>query len=204
MDQTLSLGIGDRHRLALATEKTGDTRLAGDELPSLVGEFHLDQNIAREKLLLALHANATTHLDHLFGGHHDLIDLMLETVAFSLLGDQLSHLFLRTGENMQDIPTFCHDQRFRLINARVTGAGYPPSPSTNWTTFESTRSTSRKKIAAMVAITKTVMVAVPVSRREAQEIREISWRTCLTNCAGDVFAMVVWCRYEFHKLPATL
>jgi hypothetical protein len=50
-------------------------------------------------------------------------------------------------------------------------------------------STSRKNSAAMVTITKTVSVAVPVSRRVAQEIFDISWRTCLTNCAGDVLAI---------------
>ena len=41
----------------------------------------------------------------------------------------------------------------------------------------------------MLAITKTVIVAKPVSRRDAQEIREISCLTCLTNCAGDTFAI---------------
>ena len=41
----------------------------------------------------------------------------------------------------------------------------------------------------MLAITKTVIVAKPVSRRVAQEIREISCLTCLTNCAGDPFAI---------------
>jgi hypothetical protein len=41
----------------------------------------------------------------------------------------------------------------------------------------------------MVTITKTVNVAVPVSRRVAQEIFDISWRTCLTNCAGDVLTI---------------
>ena len=41
----------------------------------------------------------------------------------------------------------------------------------------------------MVVIINTVNVAVPVSRREAQEIRETSWRTCLTNCAGDTLAI---------------
>ena len=41
----------------------------------------------------------------------------------------------------------------------------------------------------MVAITKTVIVAKPVSRRVAQEIRETSCLTCLTNCAGDTFAI---------------
>ena len=41
----------------------------------------------------------------------------------------------------------------------------------------------------MLAITKTVIVAKPVSRRVAHEIREISCLTCLTNCAGDTFAI---------------
>ena len=105
---------------------------------------------------------------------------------------------------MQNIPTLSHDQRFPS-QSHPSGRTrrQPPKPSTNWTTFESTRSTRRKKIAAIVAITKTVMVAVPVSRRVAQEIRLISWRTCLTNCAGDVFAMVDRCRYKFPKSPAT-
>jgi hypothetical protein len=44
-------------------------------------------------------------------------------------------------------------------------------------------------MAAMVAITNTVIVANPVSRREAQEIRETSCLTCLTNCAGDTLAI---------------
>ena len=41
----------------------------------------------------------------------------------------------------------------------------------------------------MLAITKTVIVAKPVSRRVAQEIRETSCLTCLTNCAGDTFVI---------------
>ena len=39
----------------------------------------------------------------------------------------------------------------------------------------------RKKIAAIEAMVKTVIVAKPVSRRPAQEIRPISCLTCLTT-----------------------
>ena len=44
-------------------------------------------------------------------------------------------------------------------------------------------------MAAIVAIAKTVIVAKPVSRLLAHEILVISCLTCLTNCAGEVFAI---------------
>jgi|SaaInlV_100m_DNA_5_1039725.scaffolds.fasta_scaffold59363_1 hypothetical protein len=57
--------------------------------------------------------------------------------------------------------------------------------------FDNTASTSKKKIAAMVAIANTVSVAIPVSRLEDQEILDISCLTWRTNCAGEVFAILL-------------
>ena len=51
----------------------------------------------------------------------------------------------------------------------------------------------------MDTITNTVKVAVPVSRRDAHEMRETSWRTCLTNCAGDTLAIDSY-QYKFNFL----
>ena len=53
----------------------------------------------------------------------------------------------------------------------------------------------------MVVIINTVNVAVPVSRRDAQEMRLISCRTCLTNCAGDTLAIDSY-QYKFNFLLA--
>ena len=49
----------------------------------------------------------------------------------------------------------------------------------------------------MDTIINTVNVAAPVSRRDAQEIRATSWRTCLTNCAGDTLAIESY-QYKFN------
>ena len=49
----------------------------------------------------------------------------------------------------------------------------------------------------MDTITNTVKVAVPVSRRDAHEMRDNSWRTCLTNCAGDTLAIDSY-QYKFN------
>ena len=117
MHQPLGLGIGDRHGLALAAKEAGDAWLAGNQLPGLVGQLHLDQNISGEKLLLALHADTAAHLDHILDRYHDLFDLMVEAVAFSLFSDQLCNLLLRTGENMQHIPTLCHCQNFPSLQS---------------------------------------------------------------------------------------
>ena len=51
----------------------------------------------------------------------------------------------------------------------------------------------------MDTITNTVKVAVPVSRRDAHEMRETSLRTCLTNCAGDTLAIDSY-QYKFNFL----
>ena len=53
----------------------------------------------------------------------------------------------------------------------------------------------------MDTITNTVNVAVPVSRLDAQVIRDTSWRTCLTNCAGDTLAIDSY-QYKFNFLLA--
>ena len=51
----------------------------------------------------------------------------------------------------------------------------------------------------MATIINTVNVAVPVSRRDAQFIRDASWRTCLTNCAGVTLA-IDSCQFKFFYL----
>ena len=51
----------------------------------------------------------------------------------------------------------------------------------------------------MDTITNTVKVAVPVSRRDAHEMRETSLRTCLTNCAGDTLVIDSY-QYKFNFL----
>ena len=87
MHQPLGFCIGNRYGLALAAKETGNARLAGHQLPRFVGQFHFHQDISGEKLALALNTGTTAHFNHLFGGHHNVLDLMRQLVALRLLGD---------------------------------------------------------------------------------------------------------------------
>ena len=55
--------------------------------------------------------------------------------------------------------------------------------------LDNNKSTNRKNMQAINAITKTLSDAYKVSRLVAQVILLISCLTCLTNCAGFVLAM---------------
>jgi len=56
-----------RRGLALAAEEAGHLRRVHDEMPGLVGQFHLHQHVAGEELALGVHLGATPHLDHFLG-----------------------------------------------------------------------------------------------------------------------------------------
>src|SRR5713226_6475549 len=60
------LVLADRRGAAAAAEKAGDLGGVLDEMPGLVVEVHLDQDVAREELALRADLGATLDFDHLF------------------------------------------------------------------------------------------------------------------------------------------
>ena len=83
------IGIG----LLIRTQEAGYLWRVLDQMVCLVGHFHLDQHIAREKSPLALDLAAAADFDHLFGRHQHLLEKFAKTLLHRLLLDRFGHLF---------------------------------------------------------------------------------------------------------------
>ena len=69
--------VVDRRRAVAAADEAGDLRRVLHDVPGLVGQLHVDEDVAGEELaarraLLALH-----HLDHVLLGNQDLVEQLL-------------------------------------------------------------------------------------------------------------------------------
>jgi hypothetical protein len=59
-------------RSPVPPDKAHDLRYVFDQMPGLVGQFHVDEDIAWEELAFALALLPASHLDYFLGGHQDL------------------------------------------------------------------------------------------------------------------------------------
>src|ERR1700680_2902504 len=116
------LGLADRRGPAAAPEKAGDLGGVLDEMPGLVVEIHLDQDIAREKLALRTDLGAALDLDDLLGRHEDFLEPFAQGLLLGLLTDRRRHLLLQAGVDVDPIP------------AAPPSFVSPPSPPTPQTT----------------------------------------------------------------------
>src|SRR5216683_673798 len=88
-------GFADRRRAqAASAEEAGDLRRVLDEVPSLVGEIHLDQHVTREELAFGIDLGATLDLDDFLGGNQDFLELAGESLLLGLLADRTRDLLL--------------------------------------------------------------------------------------------------------------
>ncbi len=71
VEQTVDLGLGQRHRGIAGPDETGDALGVGDEAPRVVGHVHLDQHITGHGALLDLDLLAVLDLGDLLGRHSD-------------------------------------------------------------------------------------------------------------------------------------
>src|SRR2546428_3231137 len=102
------LGLADRRGPAAAAEKAGDLGGVLDEMPGLVVEIHLDQDVAWEELALGADLGAALDLDDLLGRHEDLLEAFAQALLLGLLTDRRRHLLLEAGIDVDHIPAARH------------------------------------------------------------------------------------------------
>ena len=74
----------------------------------LVGEVHLHQHVAGEKLALGIDLAAAAHLGDLFLRHQDFIEQIGEAALLGLIADRFSDLVLEIRVGVDDVPAFGH------------------------------------------------------------------------------------------------
>src|SRR3954463_12305455 len=143
----------------------------------LIGELHLHQNVAREKLALGVDLAAAAHLNDLLLWHHDLVEQMIEVPLLGLLANGFRDLVLEVRVGLHDVPALGHVRNIRSLS-------HPPIPSTSVTRLRMTMSATRKNTEATATMTKTMAVVMAVSRRDGQVTFEASARTSCMNLNG--------------------
>src|SRR5690606_2864192 len=102
--------IGNRSWLVgLAANKPHDTRRFFYQVPRLIGQFHLHQDIARKKFALGLSLLSATHLHHFLGGYQDFTKLVLHAHQFDSLLERGGHFLFIARIRVYYIPSFCHE-----------------------------------------------------------------------------------------------
>src|SRR6476620_5317759 len=102
------LGLRDRHRLVFRAEEARHLRGVLDQMEGLVGQLHLDQDIAREKLAFGVDLAAAAHLGDLFGRHQHLLEQFVEPALLRLLADRVRDLLFEIRIGVDDIPALVH------------------------------------------------------------------------------------------------
>jgi hypothetical protein len=77
VEDAVDLGAGERHGLVVGADEAGDAGRVLHDRPGVVGELHLDQDVAREHAALLGDLLAVLRLDDLLGRHDDLDDALL-------------------------------------------------------------------------------------------------------------------------------
>src|SRR5829696_8539419 len=106
---------GERRRLGRRPDETGDARRVADRAPRLVVELHADEEVAGQHLAVDLRALAVLDLGDLFGGHLDLVDVVLDVQRLDPRLEVGLHLVLVAGEGVHDVPVAGGDAQ-RLLH----------------------------------------------------------------------------------------
>ena len=77
VEQAVDLALVERHRLVRRSDEAGHARRVLDELPGVVGEVHVHEQVAGHGPLLLRLLLPVLHLLHLLGGDDDLTDVVL-------------------------------------------------------------------------------------------------------------------------------
>ena len=171
----LGIGLG----LVAGAEEARDLRRVLDQVPGVVGHFHLHQHVAGEELALGVDLLAAADLDDLLGRHQHVVELVGQALLGGLLLDLLGDLLLEARIDMDHVPLLVgHGSPFLLSRCRTRAR------MASWISW----STTRKNTAASADIASTRPVVTSVSLRVGQVTLETSWRTSRTNCAGSSLA----------------
>src|SRR6516162_3885866 len=173
------LGVRNRLGLVVGAEKARDLRRVLDQVIGLVREVHLHQHVAGEEFALGVDLLSAAHLHDFFGRHHNLFEQVIEMALLGLLADRIGDLALEIRIGLDDVP----------VLVAHSGLLHPPMPRTRVTNIRMTWSATRKNMAAMATITKTMAVVTAVSRRLGQVTFAASARTSCKNLNGLIFAI---------------
>jgi hypothetical protein len=77
-------------------------------MEGFVGQLHLDQDVAREKLALGVDLAAAAHFGDLFGRHQHLLEQFLKPALLGLLADRFGDLLLEIRIGVNDVPALVH------------------------------------------------------------------------------------------------
>src|SRR5262249_33279365 len=125
-------------------DEPGDLRGSLHDVPGLVVELHVDQDVPGEEHPGGRLLAPFDQLHDLFGRHQDVSELVLLAESPDALLQGRLGLLLVAGVGVNDVPVFWH---------RVTQC------STSCITCESTKSTAPRYSAAILTMTRTTAVA---------------------------------------------
>src|SRR5215831_18549057 len=90
--------------LGAGTYESGYLGRGADEVPRLIRHLHLDEQVAREELLLRLDLLALPNLTDLLVRHDDPADHVLQPEDLRARLDGRGHLVLEARVRMNDVP----------------------------------------------------------------------------------------------------
>src|SRR5439155_12187507 len=139
-----------------AADESGHLGRILHQVPGVVGELHLHQHVAGEKLALADRLLAALHFHDFFHGYQDLAEFIFHAGALDAVQQRALHAFLEARISVDDVPPLRHVQ---------------PCPNTNFIATESTASTAARNAAISTTNANTTAVVWTVSFRFGQDTR---------------------------------
>ena len=104
VEDTVHLALAQRHGLVVLAQKARDLRHILDQVINLVGQFGVEQHIARQEFVLGLDLLAAAHFQHFLGGHHHIGDEFFQILDLGLAQNLFLHLLLEIRVGVHDVP----------------------------------------------------------------------------------------------------
>src|ERR1019366_789994 len=111
----LRLAIGNRHRLLVGAQKSGDLRRILDQMLEIVGKIAFHQHVAGKEFAFRINLTAASNFDDMLGRDKNLLEFARETTLRRLLLDGFGDLFLEIRIGVNDIPAHAHRKSFNLF-----------------------------------------------------------------------------------------
>src|SRR4029450_9775309 len=157
---------GQRDRLGPRAHEPRHLRRRAHEVPGVVGQLHLHEEVAREELLLDLDLLALPDLPHLLRRHHHPADHLGQAEDLGARLDRLRHLVLEPRVGVDDEPLLGLGRGLGLAHFRIFS-----------TMRESPMSTAPRKKASTNTTNTTTTGGVATSARLGHVTRRNSAAT---------------------------
>ena len=110
--------LRQRDRLVARSKEAGNARRVLDDVPEIVVEFHLDQNVAGQEDALDGVLLAVAQFCDWLGRDHDAADAILQAEGHNAALERLAHLPLEAGVGVDDVPLeILVDRRSELLGS---------------------------------------------------------------------------------------